>query len=126
MSDSRYSMEPIGPELGALISAADEIDGPNAETRSRLYKRLAATLALPTILAAPAVVKAGGVAKAVAAVTAAKPVILSVLLFSGIGLIGYAGYRVSNAAKDTAPSAASTATNPSHESGMPQAVNSQM
>ena len=92
MNDRRDKIEPLSPELESLIFAASGEDGPSEETRARLYGRLCSTLAL-----LPASPPMGGESlslmdKAAALLPSVKPVLVSALVASGIGLVGIAGY----------------------------------
>ena len=92
MNHPRDNIEPLSPELESLISAASGDDGPSEETRARLYGRLSSTLALPPAPLPPGGESMGLMSKAAALLPSVKPVLVSALVASGIGLAGIAGY----------------------------------
>ena len=125
MKNPRNMLDPISPELEALISAAAGDDGPSEETRARLYGRLSSTLAFLPAPAPPGGQSLGLAGKAAALLPSAKPLLVSALVASGIGLTGIAGYMATRpspakGASHVLSPGADTASEPRHGPVFPE------
>lgn len=93
-------MSPLSPELRDLIKDAQFEEGPDEQTRDRLFHRLAGTLALP--LLPQAATGTGALAsKTAAALFSGKSIAIVAALSAGIGLLGAGGWYVFHNHRET-------------------------